>query len=415
MTIEKKNFGFFGTYNKEIVGKKWFVCYYTPDYTTGKFKKKKYYGEINKYDTIEERLAECERIKILIDQNKELPNFRGARRLLPKNSSKNFASVILLLNLALDERKINIDNTSYINYKSIIRSLELWLNKNNLNDITIGNFTETYARNFLLYIKKNGLANKTHNNYKVILGSLWKDIARKLKGAVHIVNVWNDIKSLKKNTQPFKVYTTDIENIVVNKLPLFDKQLWLYILFTHYGFVRGTENRKLKIDCIDFNNKTITIKSIISKVSEQRIITIPEHLFNEILEHKLDTYPKHYFIFSAAGCPSEKPVGKNYFGIKWNKFRLQNNISNEFKIYPFKHTGMIKANRSGIDLKQIQLQAGHHSLDQVNDYLATMNIDNLKKLQNSFPRLGEEPTNNSSNPNDEVKNLLHKILEKMDK
>jgi len=411
MTIEKKFFAFFATYNEVIAGNKWFVAYYVPDYVTGKLRKKKYLGEINKYYTVEERLAECEKIKLLIEQNKPLPDYRGARRLQPVEVARNFASVILLLNTVLEERKINIDNTTYINYKSIIYSLDLWLKSVNLNDITIGNFTEEYARDFLHHIKLSGLANKTHNNYKVILGSLWKDIARKLRGNIQINNIWNEIKSLKKNTQPFKIYTNEVENKLALNLPTFDKQLWLYLLFTHYGFIRGTENRKLKIDCIDFTNKTITIKSLNAKNGKQRIVAIPDHLYNVLLDYKLNEFDKDCFIFSSAGYPSLKQVGKNYFNIKWNKFRIKFGISSEYKIYAGKHTGMIKANMAGVDVKEIQIQTGHHSLDQVNDYLATMNTNMLQNFTAKFPKLGELPK--KENDIAEIKMILQNIFDKL--
>ncbi len=408
MTIEKKFFAFFATYNKEISGRKWYVAYTVPDYKAGKLKKKKYYGEINKYSTVEERLAECERIKKLIDQNKPLPDFRGARRLRPADTERNFASVIVLLKLVLRERKINIDNTTFINYNSMICTLEVWLKSVGLDEITIGDFNEENARDFLHHLKNCGRANKTHNNYKVIFGSLWNDVARKLRGNIKIENVWSDIKSLKKNTQPFKVYTNEIEKIVVQELPRFNKQLWLYILFTHYGFIRGTENRKLKIGDIDFEAKTITIKTKVSKVSEQRIITIPEHLFTEIKSLKLYEYSKDLYIFSSKGYPSTKPASKNYFGIKFSRFREVYKIPSEYKIYPFKHTGMIKAKRSGIDVKDIQKQAGHHSLDQTNDYLVTMDTDTLNNLRDNFPKLGELPRLDKST--DELKTLLISVL-----
>ena len=419
MTIEKKFFAFFATYKNQILpGKNWFIAYYVPDYVTGKMKKKKYFGEINKYDTVEHRLNECYKIKLLIDQNKPLPDYRGARRLQPIDLERNFASTIAMLKSALNERKIDIDPTTYINYNSMITTLELWLNSIGMADITIGKFDEDFARDFLNYLKRKKLSNKTHNNYKVIFGSLWKDIIRNLKPSIKIENVWSNIKSLKKNTQPFKVYNNEIEKIVAKELPNFDKQLWLFVLFTHYGFIRGTENRKLKIDAIDFQSQTITIKSIVSKVSEQRIITIPDHLFTVIMALKLYEYPKDYFIFSSKGHPSIKPASKNYFSNKFNKFRINFDIPSDYKIYPFKHTGMIKANRSGVGVKEIQQQTGHHSLDQVNDYLVTMNTDTLDNLRDNFPKLGEivsttTAIKNDKN-NDELREWMSLIAAKLD-
>lgn len=265
-TIEKKFFAFIAHYNKEIVpGKKWFVAYRVPDYMTGTFKKKKYYGEINKYTTVEERLAECEKIQKLIEQNKPLPNLRGARRLQSKEVERNFAATIELLLAALKERRKVVDDVTHGCYKSKVSVLEQWMNDNGYCNLSIGKFTRDIAKDFLDYLKLQKYANNTYNNYKIVLGSLWEDIAKSLKGTLKIVNVWREIKTLKKISQPYKIYTQFIEQLIVTKLPDYDPQLWLYILFTHYGFIRGTENNKLKIDHIDFQRRTITINSDIAK------------------------------------------------------------------------------------------------------------------------------------------------------
>lgn len=57
----------------------------------------------------------------------------------------------------------------------------------------------------------------------------------------------------------------------------------------------------------------------------------------------------------------------------------------------WKHTGMLKANESGVDVKEIQKQANHHSLDQVDQYLANFSIKNRSHLMNDFPEIGEVP------------------------
>lgn len=59
-----KIYAFTVTYNNDTYSrKKWYVCYYVKDYENGKLKRKQYKGEINKYNTLEERLQEIERIK----------------------------------------------------------------------------------------------------------------------------------------------------------------------------------------------------------------------------------------------------------------------------------------------------------------------------------------------------------------
>ena len=89
-----------------------------------------------------------------------------------------------------------------------------------------------------------------------------------------------------------------------------------------------------------------------------------------------------------------------------------------YKIYAWKHTGMLKANESGVDVKEIQKQANHHSLDQVDQYLANFSIKNRSHLINKFPEIGEAPnTQNTSKQQDvdlqEIKDLLKIITKKI--
>jgi len=248
MTIEKKIFSSAATYGNTIItGKKWFIIYRVPDYLTGVLKKKKYYGEINKYNTVSERLAEIEKIKKLFKEKQPLPNLRGAKRLQSTPIEHNFAGVIHLMTKALNDKKVLVDKTTYECYQSKVRILEEWLINNNYNNISIAKFSKEIAYDFLMYLKINGYKNNTYNNYKIVFGSIWEDIAKKLAGTLKINNVWRELKTLKKITQSYKTYTSEIENIIVQNLPLYDSQMWLFMLFTHYGFIRGSENRKLKI------------------------------------------------------------------------------------------------------------------------------------------------------------------------
>ena len=59
----------------------------------------------------------------------------------------------------------------------------------------------------------------------------------------------------------------------------------------------------------------------------------------------------------------------------WNHFdkiRKLINLPRDYKLYSFKHTGNVMAVKAGIGLKELQMQNGHHSLDQLNAYLRQM-------------------------------------------
>ena len=407
-TIEKKFFAFFVTYSLDLA-RKWYVCYYTPDYFTGKLKKHKYSGEINKYLTVAERLNEIDVIKNLIEKNEPLPDCRGARKLHPKEIKRNFASTIKLMYDALDERKKRIDAVSYSDYKGKIINLENWLISKKMNDLPIGKFTTEIATDFLNYLIDSGYANATFNSYKTIFGTLFQDIIKRLKN-VPLCNVWREIDSLPKNTKPYKIYTTELEKLTALELRNFDEQLYLFVHLTHFGFIRGKENRFLKVSAFDFEQKSITVESSISKNKKTKTVTIPEPLYKVLIDLKINEAAKDLYLFSATGQPDYKPVSSNHFANKWRQFRLLHNIPDEYKLYAWKHTGMIKSIRAGSEVKEIQLQAAHHSLDQVNQYLTTMDASSLDNFRQNFPDIGEVPVKKDT----EITTLLKQILGKLE-
>jgi hypothetical protein len=59
-------------------------------------------------------------------------------------------------------------------------------------------------------------------------------------------------------------------------------------------------------------------------------------------------------------------------------------INGNYAFYSWKHTGVVQAVRNGVNMKTLQLQLRHNSLDMVNEYLKNLGImddmDTDKKL-----------------------------------
>lgn len=54
-------------------------------------------------------------------------------------------------------------------------------------------------------------------------------------------------------------------------------------------------------------------------------------------------------------------------------------------LYGWKNTGMVEAIKAGFSLKWVQLQAGHHSLEQTNQYLNKIGFVHLDEDLGKFP------------------------------
>lgn len=403
-SIEKKFFVCACTYSNNI-NRKWFVKYKYPNYLTGTYQVKSYKGQINQYNTVVERFAEIERIKQLILNNEPLPNYQGACKLHIELPTKNFAALSKLFYEVLEHRKKSIDSKTYIDYKSKIKRLGKWMIDNNMVTIAIGKFTAEMVTNFLEHLLHNGCSNTTYNAYKTLFASLTNIVLKEKK--LEIENVWKKIETLKEIRKPFLPYTAAIEDIIANELPK-DIQHWIFMQLTYCGYIRGTEQQKMKLQNIDFYNKCIRLTE--TKNGKPKTVVLPDYLIEKMIDLGYDKLPTNYYLFSATGAPGLKKVGKNYFNRKWKFFREKHNIPIEYKSYGAKPTGMIKQRRNGRDTKEIQQQADHSSLDQTAEYLRTMDATHLESFRKSILPIGQQPIKKE----DETVLLLRKILERIE-
>ena len=103
---------------------------------------------------------------------------------------------------------------------------------------------------------------------------------------------------------------------------------------------------------------------------------------------KLDKYPEDYSLSGSGGTgPGADQTGKNYFNKKWVKGREGLGFSTEYKLYNFKHTGAYMLAKSGVNIKTLQLQLRHSSLDMVNTYLQSLGVNELDNLIYEFPSM----------------------------
>lgn len=162
-------------------------------------------------------------------------------------------------------------------------------------------------------------------------------------------------------------------------------QLWLAIQFLFYCFIRPGEMRLLKISAINLEYNFIEIPGEISKNKKTQKVTIPKQ-FKRNIEF-LENYPNNYYILSKNGKPGQVPISTKWLNDEHRKVLDKLNIIGRYAFYSWKHTGVVKAVKAGINIKDLQLQLRHHSLDMVNEYLKNLGVLDSPELLNKYPTL----------------------------
>lgn len=148
-------------------------------------------------------------------------------------------------------------------------------------------------------------------------------------------------------------------------------ELWRIIQILYYCFIRSTEMRRLKVENVMLENRKIYLSGTISKNGKEEFVSIPDPLIREFEKMNLAQFPKDYYLVGSGGVPSVKPMAANWIGNNHKKVLDGLNITGK-TFYSWKHTGVVEAYKSGVDIKAIQLQCRHASIEQTDQYLKSL-------------------------------------------
>jgi len=285
----------------------------------------------------------------------------------------------------LNKLKYNIAGTTYQTYQSKLRLFNIFLEKKKIAENHVSYFDNKAAQGFIDYLfNEKKISNKTVNAYKELLKRVFAELIKSKKIAQ---NPFEDIQKYRTTTKPSKYFKPGTLELIKNKIKKTNTQLWLMCQFEFYTFIRPRELRFLKIGDLNLNDGVINVRAEISKNRKNQTVLIPRQFLNELIKLELNKYPDDYFLFSIKKHPAQKCVSKNYFWREFDKIRNELGISREYKLYSFKHTGAIMATKAGINLKDLQIQLRHHSLEMVDKYLKDMIGDESEDIRNKFPEL----------------------------
>lgn len=271
----------------------------------------------------------------------------------------------------LEEKKRVLSPASYHKYVSELRIFENWTRSKKVDIIDITLFNIDNARSFLDFLQyEKNLKGSTLNNYLMTLVGVWKVVQKSNK---LVSNPFQDIHRFPKKSIPQRPLKQGIIAVLKNDLEESDPQLWLAAQFMYYCFIRPKELRFMKIKHLDLFDGKATVFADISKTDKTRTVEIHNEFLTVLWsKYKLNSYPEDYYIFTTKKEPGEKNVGKNYFWARFDAVRKRLNIPNDYKFYGFKHTGAVRAIKAGANIKEIQGQMGHSSIETTDEYIKSM-------------------------------------------
>jgi len=296
------------------------------------------------------------------------------------------------------ETKENTAPSSYKTFMSKLRTLREWLKENKLDLKDVSLITRDHSKQFMKDInKKKKKAGKTNNEYIRLFTEFWDFIKKERKGNE---NIWDDMPKYANDTKPFIPLRKNILEILKKEMekPVVAKhknqyanprpQLWLAGQFMYYCFIRPGELRHMKIRNMNLFEGKIILFSEYTKSKKTRVVDIPDEFAETLItKYKLHNYPESHYVFTIQGEPGEEQVGANYFNKAFARIRNNLGLPKEYKFYGFKHTGAVQALKTGANIKDIQHQMGHSSVEITDEYLKSMVGYESEFFRKSMPKI----------------------------
>lgn len=346
-----------GGESKEGVQRKWFIHYYAPCIETGKPKRHREYGNLNSIKDIQQRYA---RAHVMMDEIARLGGRTGSQSAL------------------LDElahMKVLIDKKTYSGYSAAITLLHTYLKTDKDKYLT-----KDVAINFLLWLKKAGKSDTTVHNYKLRLSAVYGRIKQR---HANYINPFAEIDIVKRKPKSLQYFTPAQMHRIKTHCEEHEPQLWLAIQIMYYCFIRPGEMRLLRHGDLHTDLGFIEVRDEISKNGKTEKVVIPDQLLPVLKQ--LQGRPNDY-LFTAIRDIG-RPIGENTFYERFKKVLKLLEIKGRYSFYSWKHTGAVNAVEAGINIKHLQLQLRHSSLEITDEYLKNMRVLDSDDLKHRFPTI----------------------------
>lgn len=364
-TVEKKfclkSNGYTLYSNEGNTSKRWFLYYYH-EYPSGLRKRKRIYGYINKHSNPAKRYAAA--VELL--------------RKIQTGEVKQEAFEPVRLNQLFSEymaaRCKHLRTKTQTTYATKVNAFIDYCRKKKVD--ALKDVNKKFALSFLDSIKRNAT---TKNSYRNTLRTFFEDF---LNDKLIEENPFHKIAKMPEARRGKFPFSADQVKQLKDKIKNENANLYMGCMLEYYCFIRPGESRWLRVEDVNLSEDFILIHASISKNKKTQAVTIPV-AFKPQLQEWLKDLPQNFYILNRAPVT----VGRDYLNKQHKKILKELGFSSRFSFYSWKHTGAFNAIKSGIGLKDLQMQMRHHSLDQLNEYLREMGILDSVNLKNNFPAL----------------------------
>lgn len=267
---------------------------------------------------------------------------------------------------------------TYEQFKGIVKRFVYWCDSRKIRS---HNITFDQCRKYIIECSSKHKKG-TVRNIQLVLKTIFNGLVNEGTCAT---NPFAKLPKIKHYPESFLYFNSIQIQMIKEYCQVHNAQLLRAAHLIYTCGIRPNELREIQLHDISIEDNLILIHSENSKNGKSARVVMNSQVKAEM--SLLQQFPSNYYLFGKYGIPSAKKVSYNFLNDQHRSMLKKLNINGKYALYSWKHTGAIAMVRAGINLKLIQLQLRHSSLDMTNEYLKNLGITDNDDLKIKLPNL----------------------------
>lgn len=287
----------------------------------------------------------------------------------------------------LPEKEIQVCRKAYLSYTRASFIFGEWLKSRDLHDKPMRKISAQDIADFSVYTAGLKYDKPTCEKFIMNLKVIFKYALK--RGEVDQLPFDRDLIVFPKKGKdcsaaliPSHVVPRLLADIRAN-----DPQLFLACMLEFYCGIRpGREVRLVKVRNFDLKEGVLTIEAEMSKNGKTGRITMSEDLIEICRSYGIEKADPDLYVFGKNKHLDIRPLSENMLRFRFNKFRDKFGLSEDVKLYSFKHIGASYLIHSKVvDILQLKEHLRHSNLSATQHYVKKVIGDTNEAIRSQFP------------------------------
>jgi len=287
----------------------------------------------------------------------------------------------------LPEKEIQVCRKAYLSYTRSSDIFGAWLKERGLDDKPMKKITAQDIADFSVYIAGLKYDKPTCEKFIMNLKVIFKYALK--RGEIDALPFDRDLIVFPKKGKDCSaaLIPSHIVPQLLSDIRENDPQLFLACMMQFYCGARpGREVRLIKVRNFDLTGGILTIPAENTKNGKIGRVTMSEDFVQICRDYGIEEADPDLYVFGRNKHLDIKPLSENMLRYRFNKYRGKYGLSNDVKLYSWKHQGASYLVHSKLlDILQIKDHLRHSNITMTQHYVKKITSDDNELIKTQFP------------------------------